>query len=232
VTGIVLLGLAPWIVMVAAVRNTGIGFGAAALLSAFVAGGAAVHARWRRLSGVFETLSAVALAGLALFASLSSRSVAHDLHDYGRAVTASTLAALMLASLPTRPLTTEYTSQLVPEQALRTKHFGRVNSVDTLTWGAAAAAISASFVAGAAVHSALARTGFNWLLPLALAVAAASVIARRWAALDDFDEADGALVAALDTRVYAATAPAGDDTTSPPRLRLLTDSPRPRRATP
>jgi hypothetical protein len=214
--------------MVVAARSTGISFGAAALLSAVLAVGTALHARRRRLSGLFEGLSAAALSGLALFASLSSRSVVEDLHHYGRAVAAATLAAMMLASLPARPLTVEYTSQLVPKEALRTKRFGRVNAIDTLTWGATAAAIAASFMGGAAVHNAMARTSLNWLLPLVLGVAAASVIARRWVALDELDESNGALIAALDVRVYATTSHPVGDATRPPRLRLLSDSRRDR----
>ncbi len=221
VSGSALLGLAPWIAMVLAVRSTGIGFVPAALLATFVAIGVGVHARRRGLSAEFEGLSALIFLAMVVAALFATHHVLVDLAHYGRAIAAGAMAIVMLVSLSARPLTQEYTRQLVPRQALLSKGFGRLNRVDTLAWGITAAAVALSFVAGAMVHNSVERTTLNWLLPVVLAACGGTYIARRWTALDDLDEVASSMTAAFDLRVHIGRPDREPDLHRRPMLQLI-----------
>jgi len=233
VNGAVLVGLAPWLVMVLAVRSTGVSLGLGALFAVVAACLAILHARRRRASARFETLSLATFAALALAAWLAPASASTGLDHYGRAITAAAMSAIVLASLAFRPITVQYTSELVPAGVLRTRAFERSSRVDTALWAATALAITGSFLVGVALRSHLDQTAFNWLLPLALSVGCVRLLARRWSALDTLDDTASLLVAALDVPLAAPAdgRPTGTRRRgSTARLRLVSDERVERRA--
>jgi hypothetical protein len=198
VTGAVLLGLAPWLVMVLAVRNTGVGVTLGGLLAAGTAFLAVLHARRRRASALFETLSLATFAAITLAAWLAPRWATPGLNAYGRAITAGAMATIALLSLVFRPITVQYTRELVPARVLGTRAFARASRVDTALWALTALAITGSFLLGVGLRSHLDQTAFNWLVPLALSVGCVRLLARRWSALEALDDPASLLVAALD----------------------------------
>ena len=193
-----LVGLAPWLVMVVAVRTSGVSLTLGALLAAVTAGLAVLQARRQRAPTTFETVSFVTFAAMALGAWLAPRSAAPDLDQYGRAITSGALAAIALASLAFRPITIQFTRDLVPARVLGTRAFARANRIDTAVWAGTALAITASFLIATGLHSHFDKTAFNWLVPLALSVGCVRWLAGRWAALDSLDETASLVVAALE----------------------------------
>lgn len=224
--GAVLLGLAPWLVMVLAVRNTGIGAAAGGLFAAVTAGLAVLHAHRRRASALFETLSLATFVAIAVGARLAPAWATPAVNAYARAITAGAMAAIALVSLAFRPITVQYTRELVPAPVLRTRAFARASRVDTSLWAATALAITGCFLAGVGLRSHLDQTAFNWLLPLGLSVACVRLLARRWSALETLEDTTPLLVAALDV---PPSEPGGPPVPRPrrgrpePRLRLVPD---------
>ena len=223
--GAVLVGLAPWLVMVVAVRSTGVSLALGALLAGITAGLAVLAARRQGSSAWFETVSLATFAALALVGSIAPTSTDTGLDHYGRVITASALTAIALGSLAFRPLTAQYTRDLVPARVLATPAFTRASRLDTALWGATALAVALSFLVATGVHGPLAQTTFNWLLPLALSLGCGRLLARRWTALEALEALEDSaslLVAALDVAA-PGTGPYGDG--RPPRrqagLRLV-----------
>lgn len=224
--GAVLLGLAPWLVMVLAVRNTGVGAALGGLFAAVTAGLAVLHAHRRRAPALFETLSLATFVAITVGAWLAPGWATPGLNTYARAITAGALAAIALASLAFRPLTVQYTRELVPAPVLRTRAFARASRVDTALWAATALAITGCFLVGVGLRSHLDQTAFNWLLPLGLSVGCVRLLARRWSALETLEDTTPLLVAALDV---PRSEPGGPSVRRPrrgrpvPRLRLVLD---------
>ncbi|MDE3085161.1 MAG: hypothetical protein KGJ77_00215 [Acidobacteriota bacterium] len=231
--GAVFLGLAPWLVMVLAVRNTGVGAAVGGLFAAVTACLAVLHAHRRRASALFETLSLAIFVAISLGAWLAPEWTTPGLNAYARAITAGAMAVVALVSLAFRPLTVQYTRELVPAPVLRTRAFERASRVDTALWAATALAITGCFLAGAGLRSHLDQTAFNWLLPLGLSVGCVRLLARRWSALETLEDTTSMLVAALDV---PRTGPGGQSGPRPrrarpaPRLRLVPGDRAERRA--
>ncbi len=232
-TGGVLLGLAPWLVMVLAVRRTGVSMTVGGLLATGTACLAVLQAHRRRASALFETLSLATFAAITLAAWLAPRWASPSLNTYGRAITAGAMATIALLSLAFRPLTVQYTRELVPARVLRTRAFTRASRIDTAVWAATALAITGSFLVGVGLRSHLDQTAFNWLVPLALSVGCVRLLARRWSALEALEDQASLLVAALDVpRGIPGGPPAGGARLRRPtaRLRLVLDERAERRA--
>lgn len=219
----VLLGLAPWLVMIVAVRSTGVSLASGAILAALTAAVAVVWTRRRRSPALFETVSLVAFLAMVVGAWLAPRSAGPALDHYGRAITAGAMAAIALVSLAFRPITVQYIRDLVPARVLETRAFARASRLDTAVWAATAIAVTASFLLAVGLRSHLDQTIFNWLVPLALIGGCVRVLAWRWAALDSLDESAALVVAALEVpRAGRGQARGAADLGRPtPRLRLV-----------
>jgi len=214
-----MVGLSAWLVMLLLVRGHGVGLAVGAFLAAVVAAGSAMWARRRGMSGAFETVSCGAFLTIAVAGWLAPASLIVHLGRYDRALTAAVLAALCLASLLVRPLTTEYTRELVPLHVLPTRVFAQANVVSTAAVGVTALAAAASFLIGTVGHDSLLRTVFDWLVPVALAGACAGYLNRQWHVLRESDDLTAVLTAALET----PTRPDVLDLQSPARPRAGTD---------
>lgn len=183
--GAALFALVPWLVMVIGLRHGGVTFESSAELAAVCAVLLAVWCRRYRHSAAFESASISIFVGLALASHYCPGAIQHDLNEYGRAITACALALSLLGSLALRPFTSQYTRELVPSTFLSAQAFRRANVIDTLAWVTTATCVGASFVVATALSGALVNTMFNWLVPMALSIAAARRFSRRWSAIQD-----------------------------------------------
>src|SRR6476469_9534954 len=99
----------------------------------------------------------------------------------------SGFAVIALASLASTPFTEYWTRMNAPPRHWTRAPFRHANVLTTMLWGATFAAIATSTLVASTINTAAASTIFNWLLPLAVVLAAVLRTRSIW---DDFvDEA-------------------------------------------
>lgn len=180
-SGPALLALSPWVVFILANHRNGMGFGSSSAL-ALASAAALALARWRRGTLRRFDVQAVALFFVFLMVGVTAPAATLvQLDRFGRAIATGSLALVALSSLLVRPFTLEFTDTLVPRHRLASPGFLRANRRQSLAWGLAATAVTASLVPGAILVSPLAVTVCNWLVPFVVVAACASYTSWCWA---------------------------------------------------
>ncbi len=180
-SGPALLALSPWVVFILADHRNGMGFGVSSAL-ALASAAALALASWRR--GTLRRFEVQAVALFFVFVMVGIAAPAGSLVQldrFGRAIATGSLALVALGSLLARPFTLEFTNSLVPRHRLASAAFLRANRRQSLAWGLAATAVTASLVPGAILVSPLAGTVCNWLVPFAVVATCASYTSWCWA---------------------------------------------------
>jgi intracellular septation protein A len=121
-----LVGLIPWLVFTAMATRGGVGaVGAAAVLAFLVALGLVIRSTVRGESvKLLEVLAVVVFGGYALVALLDPSADAF-LADYGRALAALLLAAVIFVVLPVLPFTEQYARKVCPGSTGTRRSSGR-----------------------------------------------------------------------------------------------------------
>src|ERR687886_872522 len=140
-----LVGLVPWLVSSAMATRGGVGaVGAAAVLAFLVALGLVIRSTVRGESvKLLEVIAVVVFGGYALVALLDPSADAF-LADYGRALAALLLAAVIFVVLPVLPFTEQYARESVPREYWHTPEFRSVNRRISAVWGGVVAVMAVS----------------------------------------------------------------------------------------
>ena len=170
-----LVGFIPWLVFTAMATRGGVGaVGAAAVLAFLVALGLVIRSTVRGESvKLLEVLAVVVFGGYALVALLNPSADAF-LADYGRALAALLLAAVIFVVLPVLPFTEQYARESVPREYWHTPEFRSVNRRISAVWGGVVAVMAVSHAVAGTV--AVPDPGvrllhrpvdlvFNWIVP-------------------------------------------------------------------
>ncbi len=130
-----LVGFIPWLVFSAMATRGGVGaVGAAAVLAFLVALGLVIRSTVRGESVKLLEVIAVVFGGYALLALLDPSADAF-LADYGRALAALLLAAVIFVVLPVLPFTEQYARESVPREYWHTPEFRSVNRrISAVRW--------------------------------------------------------------------------------------------------
>ena len=179
------VGMLPWMVFAVVGRGSleGVAWGGfAALVTAVAIACASVRNR---------SVKDLEIFAIGLFGALAGAG-AMDQHDphgflqrYHNAVAIGALAAFAVATLAIRPFTEQYARELVQRKYWDTPRFNRANAELTLTWAATFLAITASQVTGGLIHTRLATTIFDWVVPVGLVLLGVRQASMRWT--DQFD---------------------------------------------
>lgn len=120
-----LVGFVPWLVFTAMATRGGVGaVGAAAVLAFLVALGLVIRSTVRGESVKLLEVIAVVFGGYALVALLDPSADAF-LADYGRALAALLLAAVIFVLLPVLPFTEQYARKVCPGSTGTRRSSGR-----------------------------------------------------------------------------------------------------------
>ena len=179
------VGFLPWVVFVVVGRGSleGVAWGEFAALAAAVAI-ACASARNRTVKDL-EVFAIGLFAAVAVAGALDQHDPQGFLQRYHNAVAIGALACFAMASLAYRPFTEQYARELVQRKYWGSPRFTRANVELTLTWTAAFVAIAASQLTGGIIHTRLAATIFDWVVPLALVLVGVRQASLRWT--DQFD---------------------------------------------
>jgi hypothetical protein len=124
------------------------------------------------------------------------------LADYGRALAAAVLAAVILLTLPVMPFTEQYARETVPQQYWHTPEFRAINQRISAAWGGVVAAMAVSHALagtfevpdpGVRLLHRPVDLVFNWIVPGLLVWAAARYTQRVSGAADDAPAAPAAV---------------------------------------
>lgn len=101
------------------------------------------------------------------------------------AVAFSGFAVIAFASLPSTPFTEYWTRISARPRDWTRPSFRRANVITTMLWGATFAAIATSMLLASSINTTAASTIFNWLLPLAVVLAAVLRTRTIWNEVGD-----------------------------------------------
>ena len=195
----VLTGFVPWVVFTLVATRTGPGgVTTAALLAFLVAAAFVVRSVVRGESPkLLEVTGALVFAA---FAGIGGLNPAADpfLADYGRALAAAVLAAVIFLLLPVLPFTEQYARESVPRQYWHTPEFRSINRRISAAWGGVVAAMAVSHTLGGLfatpapgvrlLHRPVDLV-FNWVVPGLLVWAAVRYTQRVSGAAADAPDA-------------------------------------------
>ena len=179
----VLVGFVPWIVFSLVATRAGPGaVGTACVLAFVLSVGLIVRSMSHGGSAkLLEVTGAVVFLVLGI-ASLAVPGIDGMLANYGRAIAAAVLAAVILVTLPVLPFTEQYARETVPREYWHTPEFRSINRRISAAWGGVVAAMAVSHaVAGTfevpdpgvrLLHRPVDLV-FNWIVPGLLVWAAA-----------------------------------------------------------
>ena len=184
----VLVGFVPWIVFTLVATRLGPGaVGVACVLAFVVAVGLVVRSVSRGESPkLLEVTGAAVFLGLAVVAA-AVPGVDGVLADYGRALAAAILAAVIFALLPVMPFTEQYARESVPREYWHTAEFRSINRRISAAWGGVVAVMALSHAVAGTVEVPDPGVGplhrpvdlaFNWIIPGLLVWAAAGYTRR------------------------------------------------------
>ena len=177
------MGFVPWIVFSLVATRGGPGaVGTACVLALILSVGLIVRSMSHGGSPkLLEVTGAVVFLVLGI-AALAVPGIDGVLANYGRAIAAAVLAAVILVTLPVLPFTEQYARETVPREYWHTPEFRSINRRISAAWGGVVAAMAVSHaVAGTfetpdpgvrLLHRPVDLV-FNWIVPGLLVWAAA-----------------------------------------------------------
>lgn len=166
-----LIGFAPWIIFwVVASPNTWEWAAVAALVAAV--GFAIPQARVQGGLRLMDYANVAVFGVFTLCAIFLDRGDLDWLEDYSMSISTFALAAIVLGSLAIDPFTAQYARDDVPPEDWDTPAFKHINRVLTLIWGATFVALGVCSLIGERSASVDTNGLFQWVIPIALLVAA------------------------------------------------------------
>ncbi|BCM66900.1 MULTISPECIES: hypothetical protein [Streptomyces] len=173
-TGGVFLSFAPWIVFgVVASPSTWEYAALAALLASLALSG---HDMLRGRLRILDMTGIVFFAVLCVLALALDRGQLIWLETYAQVLSNGLVAAVALGSLCADPFTAQYARESTPREVWDSPVFTHINRVLTALWGAAFALMTLS--TWLAVRYPAQDDWFNWVVPVALLVAAVKFTER------------------------------------------------------
>jgi hypothetical protein len=164
------LGFVPWVIFGVVARRDTLQAASVAALAAAIA--VSIPSFRAGRPKILELATILALLVYTVVALATDPSHTGILDRYARAIAAGTLTVIAVGSLLTVPFTEQYARESTSPELWHTATFRRTNRVFTAMWAAVFAAMTVSHVIAGAIDTARAETIFNWVIPIALVVAA------------------------------------------------------------